>query len=146
MNQLEYAEPNNKGTPPGNRYMETDENKIKVPRAARAAQGNHVFVAGGVGMYEKGHYESRPYVFQEYPKELYHPDWRKEAKPIREDYADGPKGNQEYELASRKWERAFNRTVVAKDKAEETKLVKKGWLIERPYRELTATGKAADEI
>jgi hypothetical protein len=104
-----------------------NENKMIVPKAARAAMGPHVWVPSNGT--EPGHYERRPYVFAEYPKMLYHPKYGKQPKPVINDFENTPK----FLLAMREWEQSDSvRTVTAENAKHEEALLKKGWMLEPP--------------
>lgn len=125
------------------RDWEENENKITnvIPKNARAAQVNHVWV--GPTPTEPGHYERRPYVFQEYPKALYHPKYGTKQKPMIQDY-DTP---AKFTVALRIYERSDSiRTVTALNKKHEDELLAKGWMPKPPIENKPERVKDAEEI
>ena len=131
-----------------------DENKIVVARDARRAQKNHVYnpnidpATGKRIGYQEVHYEH-----QEFPRQLYHPEYGAAKKPNIQDYARTAKTSDEVEQANAlylaamaKWNKS-NRVKTVATKKEEDRLLKIGWMPKPPVRESTPAFDAnSDEL
>jgi hypothetical protein len=88
-------------------------------------------------------YVPEPYTHQEYPKMLYHPDYGLAPRPDIAKFASDCRTADQYlaalqsfQEAEQKWSRG-QRTKQAKDKKDEERLKKKGWLLSPPAKPVT---------
>lgn len=127
---------------PGPLVEEDDPNPVVLPKGAKAALQNHVYdpnINPATG--KRFGYQRRPYEHQEYPKQLYHPDYGKRPKPDVNDFARAAKSVEEtekamtaFQQALAKWNRS-NRIKTVTSKKEEDRLLKIGWMPTPPQPE-----------
>jgi hypothetical protein len=93
------------------------------------------------------------YEHQEYPKCLYHPSYGSKPAPSMNDYpVHGGMTDQQqrqvldnYNAAVAKWQRS-NRIKIVNSKADEARLIKKGWVVQMPKPFVSVVAADDEEI
>jgi len=145
-----------------------EDNKVQVPRAARAAKGQHKYDPTIINNKAVG-YIPMIYEHEDFPKMLYHPKWgMTTAQPEMAKFSVGCVTAEQYQAAFAAYNKALetwqrsNRTKIvgaerepgitdeqylAKCTADVERLVKKGWLEKPPVRkDNPAFDLTSDEI
>lgn len=106
--------------------------KVHIPEELQATTHNHVYTdtVDEYGTPGRGYVEV-PYEHEIYPVLLYHPNWHKQPEPQLHDF----KESFDYQAAHRDWKAKSDRTKVARNAAEEKRLLAKGWLKKPPVVE-----------
>jgi len=122
-------------------WRDNENSRVILPKSARACLKHHRFVPGDRDV--PAHYVEVPYEYAEYPKTLYHPHWNTVPEPQLEQYRDAV----EFRDAHRQWlDSSSARTLVANNRKDEDRLVKMGWLLQRPERAARSDRKNPEEL